>query len=268
VRARILLPALALLVAFSPVLAELAEHLRDESWARYALVFVPLFALVLRAEPSIPARRDGLVLLGLALAFELFCLAGNTTRLARPAFALAIVGLCRSFGLARARTSLLAFWLVPVPWVLLKLTSPGLERFWIEAAAALVNALGGAVEVQRSVVHGVAGSFAVRASDSGGIPVVMLAGLGWYAGLRCRATLRGCVQRALTWGALGLPAQAVGSAIAVSTLAVGHAGLGRAILDPGIWLVLAIAGIARAEQLARRGAAERQSASADTERRA
>jgi hypothetical protein len=97
-RPQTLLLVVAPIVAFSPVLVELAGHMRAEAWARYALVFAPLVAIVLARDTPATPRRDGLLLLGLALAVELFCLVGHTTRLARPAFALAIIGLCRALG--------------------------------------------------------------------------------------------------------------------------------------------------------------------------
>lgn len=251
---RALLQAIALLVAFSPVVTELASHLRDESWARYALVFVPLLLIALRSAPDVQPRRDGLLLLALALAIELFCLAGNTTRIARPAFALALVGMCRAFGSAPTRSSLLAFWLVPVPWVALKLASPGLERFWLDASAAIVNALGASVEVDRGVVSAAAGSLTLRASDSGVLLCVLLAGLGWYAALRTHASLARCAGRAALWAAAGLPAQACGTFVAVGALAVGLPEVGRSVLNPLLWMSLAGLGVWRAESLARRAA--------------
>ena len=236
------------------MLAELVGHLRAETWARYALVFIPLFAVVLRGAAASPPRRDGLLLVAAALAFELFCLAGNTTRLARPAFALAVVGLCRAFGHAEGRGALLAFWLVPVPWVVLKLVSPGLERLWLDASVALVHAFGGDLEVQRSVVQGAAGSLTLRASDSGLVAVALLSGIGWYAGLRLRDTLTLCARRALLWGAIGIPAQAVATLAAVVAVAAGQPAFGRSILDPLLWLLLAGLGITQAERLFRRDA--------------
>jgi len=253
-RQRALLPAFALLVAFSPVLVELAGHMRDEAWPRYALVFAPLVAIVLaRESPSAP-RRDGLLLLLAALGVELFCLAGNTTRLARPAFPLAIFGLCRAFGLARGRTAMLAIWLVPVPWMWLKLTSPGLEQAWLQLAAGLVTGLGAELEVEHTLVRGVAGALSVHAEDSGIRLAVLLSGLGWYAGLRCGDAIAGCARRALLWAALGLPAQALGTLLAVAVLATGHAAAAGALLDPGLWIAVAGLGVARSEQLARQPA--------------
>ncbi|MBW2269977.1 MAG: hypothetical protein JRH16_15515 [Deltaproteobacteria bacterium] len=225
--------------------------MQDEAWARYVLVFIPLVAIVLARESTAAPRRDGLLLLVAALGIELFCLAGSTTRMARPAFPLAILGLCRAFGLARGRTAVLAFWLVPLPWMVLKLTSPDLERTWLQLAAGLLSGMGAELEVQRSSLRGAAGVLGVQASDSGLRLAVLLSGLGWYASLRRNDSLAACVRRALIWGALGLPAQALGTLLAVAVLAMGHSAAARALLDPGLWLVLALLGVARSEQLAR-----------------
>jgi hypothetical protein len=63
-------------------------------------------------------------------------------------------------------------------------------------------------------------------------------------------TPAGCAHRALQWGLLGLPSQVLGTMLAVALLATGHAAAAGALLDPGIWVTVALLGVARSEQLA------------------
>jgi hypothetical protein len=147
---------------------------------------------------------------------------------------------------------------VPIPWAVLKLTSPGLEDTWLQLAGQIVQTLGGEIEIQQRQVLGSAGVLTVDAADSGVRLVALLAGLGWYAALRCGDPLTGCARRALLWAAWGLPAQALASLLVVGTLALGSAAAARWLLDPGIWLALAVLGVGRAEQLARRQPQQRR----------
>ena len=71
-RAFRILPWLALAAAFSPLLVELAMHLRAEAWARYVLWFVAItpFAIASLGGQA-PPQRVGFALLLVALMLQL-----------------------------------------------------------------------------------------------------------------------------------------------------------------------------------------------------
>ena len=117
--------------AFSPVLVDLLRHCAEEPWARYVLVFIPLLAVCVRqSQAGARASADGYLWLLVGILIELVAIRANAIRMARPGLALAVIGLCRGFGLASLPASVLAFWLVPVPSMILALLSPDLEMLW------------------------------------------------------------------------------------------------------------------------------------------
>jgi hypothetical protein len=253
-RPRIIGLWLAVGLAFSPVLVDLAHHLAVEPWARYSLIFPPLLVWCASRERVTPqAARDGFWWLGLAILLELLAVGGGVTRLARPGLPLAAIGICRAYGLVSARTALLALWAIPIPHLVSAFASPGLERTLLGIGVVAANALGGNVDVlgSRALVSG--GELAVAPFD-GGLPLAaMLSGLGWYASLRCETGLSAAVRRALTWGALAIPIQALAVLIAVGALTVGAGGAGRLFLTHGLWLTVAALGLFWAESLRRQG---------------
>jgi hypothetical protein len=228
-----------LAVALSPLLLDLARHLVEEPWARYALLFAPLTAVaVVTTRGRVRSSPLGHLLLALALAAELLAVAGHAPRLARPALPAAVAGLCLGFGLSTLRVAALSAWLVPVPSALMGLASPQLESLLFGAAARGVRALGR--------VTGPGAALYLGAWD-GGLPLAaLLSGLGFYAGLRRREPVLRLVRQALAWGAAALPAQAAGVLLATLATAAGRADLGRDLLD-ALWLPAALAGLARAE---------------------
>jgi hypothetical protein len=247
------LPWLALLVGFAPVLLDLVHHVSAEPWARYILVFVPLCVVCLASCREEPRRHaDGYLWLAIAIVVELVAIAGSTTRLARPAFALAVIGLCRASGLANTRTAALTFWLIPVPNLLLRMASPALETGLLGIAATAGRAAGVAVEVEGPVASAASGALVLQPWH-GGLPLVaLLSGLGWYASLRDGSGLAAALGRMLVWGALGLPLQALALLGAVWVLAAGAPEVGREFLEQYLWCGVAAAAIVRIEWRARR----------------
>jgi hypothetical protein len=245
---RALLLWVALLAGFSPILADLVDHLVAEPWARYVLVFVPLCIVCLaRCREARPRRADGFLWIAIAAVAELVAVGGNTMRLARPAFALAVVGLCRAFGLATARAAALCFWLVPVPTVLLNVVSPRLEELWLGVAVAVARATGVDLEVNGPVALAASGTLELERWHDGLPLVALLSGLGWYASLREGSGLTATLRRTLVWGLLGLPLQALAVLVAVAALAGGAPEVGRAFLDHSLWGAVAVVTIARIE---------------------
>lgn len=251
---RALLLWVALLAGFSPILADLVDHLFAEPWACYVLVFVPLCGVGLARSQAQPRRRpDGFVWLAIAVLVELVAVGGNTTRLARPAFPLAVIGLCRGFGLATTRAAALSLWLVPVSSSLLRLASPRLEELLLGMAVAVVRVTGVDVTVDGRVAWAASGALQLQRWH-GGLPLMaLLSGLGWYASLRADSGLAATLRRTLAWGALGFPLQALGVVVAVGVLAAGAPAVARALLDHGVWASVAVLAIARVECCRRAG---------------
>jgi len=232
------LPWLALVVAFSPVLADLAQHLASEPPLRYVLLFAPLLVVALRRTPaSEPAASRGYVWLAAALLIELLALRVDQVRVARPALAIAAIGLACSQGLSQ-RSAALGFWLVPVPGALINLASPWLGAVLLAIAAPLAG-LGG-LTLEAEPLRAVAGAqrFELRPVDLGLPLAALLSGLGWYAGLRRGWSTRRLLTRALSWGALALPVQLAGIGLACGLLVAVDATAARSALDH-LWIPVA-----------------------------
>jgi hypothetical protein len=164
--------------------------------------------------------------------------------MARPGLALAVIGLCRAYGLASAPASALALWVIPVPSMILALASPDLEMAWARFALAPLGWLGAQMSLEGARVVAPAGVLALRPSD-GGLPLLaLLSGLGWYASIRAGGGAPNAARRALTWGASSIPIQAAAMLLALGALAGRSPALARLMLDSIVWSVTAAAGLA------------------------
>jgi hypothetical protein len=236
---------LGLLVAFSPVLVNLAQHLAVEAWARYVLVFPFLLVLcIVRDSARLRPSALGYVALILAILIELGAIGGSTMVWARPPLPLAVIGLCMAFGLAPLRTTLLACWLIPIPHRILRMPSPELETALLSPLVGLLNALGAKLRLEGSRVFAATGELEIFDFDGGLTLVALLSGLGWYAGLRERKGLFGIVGRAIWWGALAIPLQLLALLLALMTLVLGAPSLGRFFLSHVLWVSVVVACIA------------------------
>lgn len=229
---------LALVVAFSPVLADLAQHLASDPPLRYALLFAPLLVVALRSVPaSEPAAPRGYSWLAAALLIELLALRVDLARVARPALAIGVIGLARSEGLSQ-RAAALAFWLVPVPGAVLALASPWLATALLAFAAPLAGLGGLALEADPLRLLAGSQGLELRPVDLGLPLAALLSGLGWYAGVRGRWAARRLLTRVLGWGVLALPVQLAGLGLAGGLLAAVDATAARAALDH-LWIPVA-----------------------------
>lgn len=238
-----LMPWLALLAAFSPVLADLIRHLASEPWARYAFVFAPLLAVcVVTSRDRCRRSADGYLWLAVGVGIEFFALVGNMARFGRPAFALGVIGLCRAFGLASTRVAALALWLTPVPRFILTRFSPEVETALLDLVSRAAWVLGAEFRVEGSRVLAHSAVLELYPSD-GGLPLVaLLSGLGWYASLRAGDRLWATLQRAMVWGAMALPIQIFAISVAVGTLAAGMPSASRFLLDH-LWVGATLTGV-------------------------
>jgi hypothetical protein len=190
---------------------------------------------------------------GAALALELVAVGGGVPRFARPAIALAALGMARATGALGLRSALLALFLVPVPTRVLELANPALVPLQLGVADAALRVLGCELPVLGGGLAATATHSLVLDEGGGGLPLVaLLGGLGWYAAARACEPPRAAIRRAVALAPLGLPLQAAGVTAALATLALGAPQVGRALLDH-LWLAAAACAVAGVE-LRRRGA--------------
>jgi hypothetical protein len=235
---------LLLAAAFSPVLIDLVAHLGERPWAAYCLVFVPLFADLLRRAPRrTPRPREGWGVLVLALALELLLVAGDWTRAARPALVLGALGIALLQGRPGARAVALLLGFVPVPHALVSWASPALElRLGLWAAEALrLAGLPALAEADRYQARFRAGgaSFPLSEVDGGVAVACLIAGLAWYAGCQRGWSLPATLARAalLVW--LAIPVQVLALVGAGVLTASGAAPAVRGALDVAPWAAVA-----------------------------
>jgi hypothetical protein len=229
-----------LLFAFSPTLVDLARHMLDQPWARYAALFPFLFARAARARPAGVRRRSGLLWVAFGMALELFGILGGIPKIGRVGLVLAAVGLCRHLGWGEWREWVLLALSVPIPSLALFATSPGAEYALASAASACLNGLGVAgLEVSRSAVHYGGQELALTHFDSGMALVPLLGGISWYGSLRRRLPTRAALVRAIGTGLLGLPGQLVAVVLALLSLPLGAASAGRWALSELPWVIAA-----------------------------
>lgn len=233
---------LLLLVAFSPVVADLVRHVASEPWAAYALVFWVLVAREIARRPAGRRTREwGHGVLALGLALELLMLRAGWPRMGRPGLAMAVIGLSLALGHPRPAVAWTAWWAVPAPQGIVRAWSPELERSLFQIAAGAAHLLGLDVEVwdlggpRAAAVSGPRGTLALQGVD-GGVPLMaLLSGLAWYAGARAGRRPLLIAASSAGWGVIALPIQLVGAAVAVVLCGLGAPGAARGLLTHGLW---------------------------------
>ena len=237
-----ILPWCALLLGFSPVLADLVANWRLIAEDRATLLVLVLLAAALvqaRSRPASRPRADGLVWIAAGAALELFGVVANAWSLARFGLPLAAVGLARYQGRPALAVVALAFGVVPLPDTVLGLTSPALESQLGAAAVATARVLGaGSVRAAGPSLVAPDGRIDLEPAD-GGLPLAaLLACTGWFLALRREAAPRGLVAGAVRGGLWAVPAQPLGLLGVVLLLEAGAPGAAWA------WLRYGIAGVA------------------------
>jgi len=216
------------LLAFQPVLADLLQHWRVNPWARYSLVFVPLFVLSLvrasGASRPAPAPRAGVGWLAAGLALEVLSAAAGVVSVGRPGLALGLIGMARWCGLASYPAVFLALFIIPVPQVAIEALT---GRAAVVAQFALV------ADLLRDWLPPMLVEWPLAATSEAqlrlrppyaGVPLLVgMLGLGFYRTIRLRP---GALSRpsaglwlALRWSALALGVQ--GAALLASVLLLG-----------------------------------------------
>lgn len=259
VRPRHALLWIALVVAFSPVIVDLVRHQIEAPWSRYGSLFVLLLPWAAsRAGVGAPPRRDGYLWIAVGCAGALLTVGGGMPRLARPAMLLALVGLARLLGNPPLRVLLLAAWTIPLPHRSLDFASPALESAWLQLCS-LPYALLGIEFTLDGVTAQIAGHSLSLFDSDGGLPLVALcSGLGYYAALRTRRSLRERLRSAIVAGLFAIPLQMAGVVAALGLLAAGAPETARGLLSHGLWLSAAAFGLIRAERMAWRADRRRE----------
>jgi hypothetical protein len=248
-----------LAVALSPVLRDIAGHVIAHPWAGYSVVFLVLFVLA-SGHPSRgqEPKGDGYLLLAAGLLMELIGIGGGIDRLARPALPLGILGLSRLLGRPPIPAALLVLGIVPVPTFALAPAAAVVNPAMARLAAMVSGALGFSLHVHGATLAAPSGVLTLGEGDSGLTLAILLAGIGWYAGLRRawakapapepKSLLRQCARAALRWVPWAIPIQAAGIVVAGILLALGSLTLSRVLLQCGVWALTAALGLLRASQ--------------------
>jgi hypothetical protein len=244
----------AVLLAFSPVIADVATHLVREPWARYCLVFPPLAVLATRASQwQLPASRIGLVAIGVAVLIELFCLVAGLPRFGRVGLLLGVCGALVSAGALAPAALPLVLLSVPVPFALFRPFAPEVPRALATATAAVARRVGVDATALGTRLLDANGSelFGFLPQDVGLPTGLLLAGLAWYAGVRAHRPSGATLRAAVVWGAAGCVAHwvvAIAEALATAQRGGDPFGLPWATW---LWLGAAVIGVGCAERNAR-----------------
>lgn len=241
---------IGLLVAFSPVIAQLATVIVTLPEHRHAALGWLLFVLALRHGNSARAapRPYGLGLIALGALLEVLGIAGGSWAVARLGLPLAVCGLALRFGRPPLTTAALSLWALPLPGTVASLLKPlSIHRHLADLATGLLTPLGAPLTVVGRAIHTPDGILDVT-SRPGWVLVYILAGLGWYSAARSGLSLPGALARAALWAVWAIPLQALAILGAAGVLWLGEAKLARAWLGHGAGLVTAAVGLAIAER--------------------
>jgi hypothetical protein len=233
-----------LLLALGPLWLELSRHILANPWAGYVLL-VPILlvwgALISAAEPASP--RLGAALVVSALGIEFVALLAGPLRAGRIALPLGVLGMSALLGRPARRFWPLALFLVPVPFSLVQIASPGLEGFWLRLAAMVARALGHPVSLAGASAISPAGALRLGPAD-GGLPLAgLFAALGCFAAARRGGSATSSLLRGLRLALLALPVQAAAVSLGLVVATSGHEVGARLWLDVGLPLLCAGLGL-------------------------
>jgi hypothetical protein len=241
---------LALAVAFSPTLAELARELPERPDAPRVLAGALLFGLAAARDAGpFRARRGAAAgVLLFAIALQAVGIAADSWSIARIGLGLAVVGLSLWLGRPRFGVSLLALFAVPIPSTLTGMLSPGLESAAARLAAGIAGGLGLELRASGPLLHAAAGSLELRPSEAGLSLVMLAANLGWYAAQRQGGGLGASAVRTLTAVLLAIPVQILCLALGAALLGLGGVEAARLWLAYGALGALLAGGLALAHR--------------------
>ncbi|MEM9176211.1 MAG: hypothetical protein AAGC67_13375 [Myxococcota bacterium] len=217
----------ALLVAFSPALVDLGLHLWQTPWARGALLVPLLLWRVARVDRPAAAPRSGraiaVAVVAAALVLQGLAIGGDVLRLARTGVVIAFAVVLWASGRVGPRSAVLALFLLPVPSLVARALSPGLETAMGTAAGALPW-LAFDATLHRLAFEADGGRLPVVALDGGLALCVGMAAVGWARAILTGRDLVSGIRGATLWAFMGLPCQGACLALLASLFSLGVLG--------------------------------------------
>lgn len=240
---------LAAAIALSPVLIELAQSLRAVDGSPSILLAPGLMALhAFRVGwPRGKPRAIGVALVAVGLALEIVGLLADTGSLARLGLPPTVVGIALLAGRPAFAVAALSLWIVPPPTAVFVQASPWLESRVAELASLPFRRFGFPIEATGPLIRAPSGTLELIGSHTGISIAILLAELGWYAGVRAERRLPSLVSRALLWMTAAPVVQVLAATLAVGCLAAGYPRAARQWLDYGIGIAVGVASIAWVE---------------------
>jgi len=198
---------IALAVATSPVLLDLADHVAAHSWAWYVVVFPPLFALsITRVEVTRPRPVLAIACLFVGLAVELVAIASGQLRSGRIAVLLCVLGMLWLEGRMRWRPTVLLVLCIPIPSFVLERLGESLLFLVAQPLAGTIRWTGSPALARAGHIDLPGESLLLVGSDLGWQTGLLAFGITWFVGL---AAGRGSWPTLRAASVLGLLAQIV-----------------------------------------------------------
>lgn len=243
------------LIGFSPTLLDWGRHLLHTPWARYAAVFPFLFVAAACREGDVRsdarATRWIVLALGLALGVEVVGAFLGTIRWARPAVALAVAFVCCHSAMASWRSAVLLLFAVPVPTAYMEIATPAWAALLALPGAHLWSALGLDLQLVDATLRSRSHTLVLAWTDGGLNLAPLLAGIGWYHGVRARSRLSRALAASAGLALLAPALQGLALAGAALATALGAAGGARTALSHLPWIATAMVGVGVSEWLVR-----------------
>jgi hypothetical protein len=225
------------------------RYAATSSEARYITLYPILLLLAARRGQRTEPRPYGYLLVAIGVLLQTIGIVADAASIARLGLPLAIVGLARASGFLRVRVALLSLWLVPIPISVVSATSPEPESTLAALGAGVVGLLGADARASGPLLlGGPQGQLALRPADGGLVLAWVLAGVGWYLGVRLGVDFIRVLTGSLRWAASALVLQPFAIVLAIGIYALGFPDLARTGLTYLPWLAAAMLAVYWAER--------------------
>lgn len=193
-----------------------------------------------------PGRRDGALLLFGACVLELVGISTDSWSIAHLAIPMGTIGLARFLGSPPLLTAALSLFAVPLPFFMTAALSPDLEASFASVASGIAQVAGLRVDSTVWTIDGPGGGIDLMPADGGLALAHLMAGIGWFSGVRGGADLTRCTKSALVSGLAAFPVQLAAMVAAAAAIGAGTPALGLFLLRDALWPLMALGGIAAA----------------------
>ncbi len=241
-----LVPWLALMAAFSPVLVDLAHNLAGFPEDRVTLLAPLLLLLAIRRNGAVQlaGRRDGVVAIAIGAALQMLGIIAESWSIARLGLPVAALGLARWRGRPRLVVMALLFFVIPLPDSVVSLPSPALETAAARVTSALLRSVGVPVEAIGFSLVTAAEQIALRPESCGTSLAFAFTALGWSSAAVARLDIRRSAFRAALCSLLAVPVQLLVLLLAGALLARGLADAAEFWLYRVAWILASVVGLA------------------------